>query len=81
MPSQVSSTSLDHGSKFSPRVAEQCDVNIQSINLQAVTPKISCSSPGGATARQLLHRSINRHVSNMVSKIDANLALSPTFRY
>ncbi|GFU64968.1 hypothetical protein TNCV_4460311 [Trichonephila clavipes] len=35
---QVSSTSLDHGSKLrgplpkSPRVAEQCDVNIQPIN-------------------------------------------------
>ncbi|GFV10772.1 hypothetical protein TNCV_1756101 [Trichonephila clavipes] len=35
----ASSTSLDHGSKLrgptppkSPRVAEQCDVNIQSIN-------------------------------------------------
>ncbi|GFW27655.1 uncharacterized protein TNCV_765371 [Trichonephila clavipes] len=39
---QVSSTSLDHGSKLrgpspkSPRVAEQCDVNIQSINLQTI---------------------------------------------
>ncbi|GFU57657.1 transposable element Tcb2 transposase [Trichonephila clavipes] len=38
VPAQVSSTSLDHGSKLrgpspkSPRVAEQCDVNIQSIN-------------------------------------------------
>ncbi|GFV03937.1 integrase catalytic domain-containing protein [Trichonephila clavipes] len=38
VPPQVSSTSLDHGSKLrgpspkSPRVAEQCDVNIQSIN-------------------------------------------------
>ncbi|GFV18274.1 hypothetical protein TNCV_269771 [Trichonephila clavipes] len=38
VPAQVSSTSLDHGSKTwsivkSPRAAEQCDVNIQSINL------------------------------------------------
>ncbi|GFX06650.1 hypothetical protein TNCV_382461 [Trichonephila clavipes] len=38
VPAQVSSTSLDHGSKLrgpspkSPRVAEHCDVNIQSIN-------------------------------------------------
>ncbi|GFW15564.1 uncharacterized protein TNCV_4657041 [Trichonephila clavipes] len=38
VPAQVSPTSLDHGSKLrgpspkSPRVAEQCDVNIQSIN-------------------------------------------------
>ncbi|GFX48933.1 uncharacterized protein TNCV_2797241 [Trichonephila clavipes] len=38
VPAQVSSTSLEHGSKItwsvakSPRVAEQCDVNIQSIN-------------------------------------------------
>ncbi|GFX77964.1 uncharacterized protein TNCV_909811 [Trichonephila clavipes] len=38
VPAQVSSTSLDHGSKLrvrrqkNPRVAEQCDVNIQSIN-------------------------------------------------
>ncbi|GFT48094.1 hypothetical protein TNCV_1000931, partial [Trichonephila clavipes] len=37
VPAQVSSTSLDHGSNAwsvakSPRVAEQCDVNIQSIN-------------------------------------------------
>ncbi|GFW84907.1 uncharacterized protein TNCV_681951 [Trichonephila clavipes] len=42
VPAQVSSTSLDHGSKItwsvakSPRVAEQCDVNIQSIN-QSIT--------------------------------------------
>ncbi|GFS70886.1 uncharacterized protein TNCV_2719691 [Trichonephila clavipes] len=37
VPAQVSSTSLDHGSKLrgpspkSPRVAEQCDVNINSL--------------------------------------------------
>ncbi|GFV53204.1 uncharacterized protein TNCV_1065631 [Trichonephila clavipes] len=37
--------------------------------------------PGGATAYQLLHRSINRQVSNRVAKNDAHLALSPTFRY
>ncbi|GFS76755.1 uncharacterized protein TNCV_1623081 [Trichonephila clavipes] len=42
VPAQVSSTSLDYGSKLrgplpkSPRVAEQCDVNIQSIN-QSIT--------------------------------------------
>ncbi|GFW22340.1 hypothetical protein TNCV_1430941 [Trichonephila clavipes] len=39
------------------------------------------SPPGGATAYQLLHRSINRQVGNRVAKNDANLALSPTFRY
>ncbi|GFT50458.1 uncharacterized protein TNCV_1314271 [Trichonephila clavipes] len=39
VPAQVSSTSLDHGSKItwsvakSPRVAEQCDVNINSTQL------------------------------------------------
>ncbi|GFW40837.1 hypothetical protein TNCV_4368851 [Trichonephila clavipes] len=38
VPAQVSSTSIDHGSKLrgpspkSPRVAEQCDVNIPSLN-------------------------------------------------
>ncbi|PRD31110.1 UNVERIFIED_CONTAM: hypothetical protein NCL1_24381 [Trichonephila clavipes] len=41
-----------------------------------------CSSlPGGATAYQLRHRSINRQVANMVAKNDANLALSLTFHY
>ncbi|GFV85829.1 hypothetical protein TNCV_2004491 [Trichonephila clavipes] len=39
------------------------------------------SPPGDATAYQLLHRSINRQVANVVSENDANLALSPTFRY
>ncbi|GFV71673.1 hypothetical protein TNCV_3534631 [Trichonephila clavipes] len=28
-----------------------------------------------------LHRSINRHVTNMVAENDANLAVTPTFRY
>ncbi|GFS83544.1 hypothetical protein TNCV_66851 [Trichonephila clavipes] len=37
VPAQVSSTSLDHGSKItwsvakSPRAAEQCDVNLHSL--------------------------------------------------
>ncbi|GFU91973.1 uncharacterized protein TNCV_3765981 [Trichonephila clavipes] len=41
VPAQVSSTSLDHGSKItwsvakSPRVAEQCDVNINSTQLNS----------------------------------------------
>ncbi|GFT48293.1 hypothetical protein TNCV_4708591 [Trichonephila clavipes] len=39
------------------------------------------SPPGDATAYQLLHRSINRQVASVVAKNDANLALSPTFRY
>ncbi|GFU18403.1 hypothetical protein TNCV_1980831 [Trichonephila clavipes] len=38
------------------------------------------SIPDGVTA-QLLHRSINRQVANMGAKNDANLDLSPTFRY
>ncbi|PRD22850.1 UNVERIFIED_CONTAM: hypothetical protein NCL1_48001 [Trichonephila clavipes] len=43
---------------------------------------LCCSSPpGGATVYQLLHRSINHQTANMVTKNDANLALSPTFRY
>ncbi|GFV81106.1 hypothetical protein TNCV_2270901 [Trichonephila clavipes] len=37
------------------------------------------SPPGGATAYQLLRRSINRQVANRVTKNDANLALLPTF--
>ncbi|GFT03415.1 hypothetical protein TNCV_2985771 [Trichonephila clavipes] len=37
--------------------------------------------PGGTTAFQLLHSSINHQVANMVAKNDANLAQSPTFRY
>ncbi|GFX20596.1 hypothetical protein TNCV_4269281 [Trichonephila clavipes] len=36
---------------------------------------------GGATAYQLMHRSINRQVANMVAKNGAYLALSRTFRY
>ncbi|GFV91609.1 hypothetical protein TNCV_4761741 [Trichonephila clavipes] len=40
------------------------------------------SSPSGGTATyQHLHCSINRQVVNVITKNDANLALSPTFRY
>ncbi|GFT54399.1 hypothetical protein TNCV_2727331 [Trichonephila clavipes] len=39
------------------------------------------SPPGGNAAYKLLPRSINRQVTNRVAKNDANLALSPTFRY
>ncbi|GFT29352.1 hypothetical protein TNCV_757111 [Trichonephila clavipes] len=39
------------------------------------------SPPGSATVYQLLYRSMNRQVVNMVAKNYANLALSPTFRY
>ncbi|GFX33085.1 hypothetical protein TNCV_5042531 [Trichonephila clavipes] len=39
------------------------------------------SPPGSATAYQLLHRSINRHVANMVLTKEAKLTLSSTFRY
>ncbi|GFS52949.1 hypothetical protein TNCV_330961 [Trichonephila clavipes] len=35
----------------------------------------------GATADQLLHRSVNSQVANVASKNDANLALSLTFHY
>ncbi|GFT75005.1 hypothetical protein TNCV_1638811 [Trichonephila clavipes] len=38
------------------------------------------SPPGGAAAYQLLHRSINRQIANVVAKNYGNLALSPTFR-
>ncbi|GFX97741.1 hypothetical protein TNCV_3066281 [Trichonephila clavipes] len=46
-------------------------------------PEIICkiSPPGGATAYPLLYRSINRQVTSMVAKNDANLVLSTTFRY
>ncbi|GFY17094.1 hypothetical protein TNCV_1088701 [Trichonephila clavipes] len=40
----------------------------------------SYSPPGGATAYQLLRRSINRQVANRVAKNDTNLAVSPTCR-
>ncbi|GFX86397.1 hypothetical protein TNCV_2562861 [Trichonephila clavipes] len=43
-------------------------------------PLCSISPPGGDTAYQLLHRSINRQAPSMVVKSDANLPLSPTFR-
>ncbi|GFV87907.1 hypothetical protein TNCV_781881 [Trichonephila clavipes] len=39
------------------------------------------SPPWGSTAYELLHRSINRQVTYMVTKNDINFALSPTFRY
>ncbi|GFW87566.1 hypothetical protein TNCV_4485311 [Trichonephila clavipes] len=39
------------------------------------------SSPGGAITFQLLRRSLNRHVANVVAKKDAKKALSPPFRY
>ncbi|GFX21821.1 hypothetical protein TNCV_2311001 [Trichonephila clavipes] len=52
------------------------------------TPRVSFhkigeggSPPGGAKAYQLLHRLINRQVTNMVAKNDANLVLLPTSRY
>ncbi|GFY23693.1 hypothetical protein TNCV_2789261 [Trichonephila clavipes] len=37
--------------------------------------------PSDTKAYQLLHCSINRQAANRVAKNDANLALSPTFRY
>ncbi|GFT98822.1 hypothetical protein TNCV_3792471 [Trichonephila clavipes] len=37
--------------------------------------------PSGATAYQLLHRSINRQDANMVNENDVILSLSPTFCY
>ncbi|GFV66050.1 hypothetical protein TNCV_1440571 [Trichonephila clavipes] len=43
--------------------------------LQAHSPQ------GGTTAYQLLSRSINPQVTNMVAKYDVNLALSSIFRY
>ncbi|PRD27082.1 UNVERIFIED_CONTAM: hypothetical protein NCL1_36333 [Trichonephila clavipes] len=49
--------------------------------VQPITMKIGICPPGGVTAYQLLHRSINRQAANMVTKINANLALSPTFCY
>ncbi|PRD25975.1 UNVERIFIED_CONTAM: hypothetical protein NCL1_39377 [Trichonephila clavipes] len=53
-----------------------------SITVQPITMKIGISSPpGNATAYQPLQHSINRRDANMVAKNDANLALSPTFRY
>ncbi|GFV55521.1 hypothetical protein TNCV_2020471 [Trichonephila clavipes] len=39
------------------------------------------SPPAGSTAYQLLPRSINHQVANVVTKNDAKLALSPTFLY
>ncbi|GFW83465.1 histone-lysine N-methyltransferase SETMAR [Trichonephila clavipes] len=39
------------------------------------------SPAGGATSYQLLRHSIKRQVAKMVAKNDANLALSPAFRY
>ncbi|GFX03095.1 hypothetical protein TNCV_4288781 [Trichonephila clavipes] len=49
-----------------------------------VASDIDCSVrslPGGVIAYQFLHRSINHQVANRVARIDANLALSPSFRY
>ncbi|GFX12766.1 uncharacterized protein TNCV_3437401 [Trichonephila clavipes] len=61
MPAQVSSTSLDHGSKLrgplpkSPGVAEQCDVNIQSINQSSpnyhTTPEPTNAAVGSLVVR------------------------------
>ncbi|GFU51920.1 hypothetical protein TNCV_3734251 [Trichonephila clavipes] len=39
------------------------------------------SPPSGTTTYQLLHRSINHQVADRVAKNDANLTLSPTFRF
>ncbi|GFY33999.1 hypothetical protein TNCV_4597071 [Trichonephila clavipes] len=51
-------------------------------NCKAKSPRVAeYSSPGGATAYQLLHRSIHRQAANRVAKNVVNLALSPTFRY
>ncbi|GFS64399.1 hypothetical protein TNCV_3955741 [Trichonephila clavipes] len=48
---------------------------------EGLTLNSDSSPPGGATAYQLLQHSINCQVANMFAKNDANLALSPTFRY
>ncbi|GFW04889.1 uncharacterized protein TNCV_4881241 [Trichonephila clavipes] len=41
---------------------------------------LPCSPPGGTIAYRLQRRSINCQVANRVTKNDADLALSPTFR-
>ncbi|GFT61529.1 hypothetical protein TNCV_33911 [Trichonephila clavipes] len=54
----------------------------EALTYKVLCYPLCCRSPlGGATAYRLLHRSINRHVANRVTKKGANLALSLTFRY
>ncbi|GFX16298.1 hypothetical protein TNCV_4705511 [Trichonephila clavipes] len=62
------------------------DLAVEKRRCTMVQRKISdiatlSSPPGGTTAYQRLHHSINRQVANMFAKNDANLALSPTFCY
>ncbi|GFX58950.1 hypothetical protein TNCV_806541 [Trichonephila clavipes] len=44
--------------------------------LQFMSESYPEETDGGTTAYQLLHLSINRQVDNMITKNDANLALS-----
>ncbi|GFX91261.1 tigger transposable element-derived protein 6 [Trichonephila clavipes] len=54
----------------------------KSIEKKVFMRHLCCSfPPDGATAYQLLHRSINCQVANKVAKNTANFALPPTFRY
>ncbi|PRD37909.1 UNVERIFIED_CONTAM: hypothetical protein NCL1_04718 [Trichonephila clavipes] len=57
--------------------------SLLSNTVQPITMKIGMhiSPSGGAEEYQLLHRSINRQVANMVAENDTNLVQSLTFRY
>ncbi|GFW86064.1 hypothetical protein TNCV_1968721 [Trichonephila clavipes] len=53
---------------------------LTSLQQRTTNHNENCSPPDSTTAYQLLHGSINRQVTNVVTKNYGNLALSPTFR-
>ncbi|GFX26587.1 uncharacterized protein LOC103524116 [Trichonephila clavipes] len=97
VPAQVSSTSLDHGSKFtrsvakSRRVAKQCDVNNQSINQSgAFSKSFNLKEPlsawsdnfdGKIFAIFVAFRAISATPGQNVIFIDSQAAIKTVFDY
>ncbi|GFV46630.1 hypothetical protein TNCV_4401 [Trichonephila clavipes] len=91
MPAQVSSSSLDHGSKSwfvakSPRVAEQCDGNIHSLtHLTWIPfeqfPEIMTKTPWEREKQRLRHLldTISTYCQDELIEFDDCVILEPNF--
>ncbi|GFX56447.1 hypothetical protein TNCV_73931 [Trichonephila clavipes] len=68
-------------STYSTAIHEQHSKGILKLDNVDTYITVVKPPPGCAAAYQLLHHSMNCQVVDMIAKIDANLAQSPTFRY
>ncbi|GFX84374.1 hypothetical protein TNCV_4134841 [Trichonephila clavipes] len=80
VPDVRNSASMNRTLKFAQSLGQRPTDLISGCVVRTHTTAPCDSPPGGTTAYQLLHCSINHQVANRVTKNDANLALSPQFR-